>query len=59
MLPPFRSAMDGPVRIGQVQSYSGNLALPPPITLTVINRPVALQVEAAHNANCPGQIWKS
>ena len=39
MLPPFKSAIAGPERIGQVQSYWGNEAVPPAVTLTVIERP--------------------
>ncbi len=45
--------MAGPSKIGQVQSYSGNVAVPPPVTLTAMFFPVALQVEAAHSAKRP------
>ena len=51
--------MEGPSKIGQVQSYSGNVAVPPPVTLTVMFFPVALQVDAAHSAKRPRQIVKS
>src|SRR5690242_6808462 len=51
--------MPGPDSTGQVQSYSGNVAVPPLATFTVMNLPVALQVEAAQRANRPVQILKS
>jgi hypothetical protein len=59
MLPPAKSAMGGPSTIGQVQSNCGNVAVPPPVTLTLILFPVAVQVEAAHSAKRPWQIVKS
>jgi hypothetical protein len=51
--------MDGPSKIGQVHLYSGKVAVPPPVTLTVIDPPVGWHVEAAHSAKCPSQIVKS
>ena len=59
MLPPFRSAMAGPSKTGQVHSYSGKDAVPPAMTLTEIDFPVGLQVDAAQRAYSPLQIWKS
>ena len=51
--------MAGPSKIGQVQLYSGKVAVPPPMTLTVIFPPLGWQVEAAHSAKSPSQILKS
>ena len=59
MLPPFKSAMADPSKMGQVHSYSGNDAVPPAMTLTEIDFPVGLQVDAAQRAYSPLQIWKS
>jgi hypothetical protein len=59
MLPPFKSPMAGPSKIGQVQSYSGKDAVPPAMTFTEMNFPVGLQVDAAQRAYRPLQIWKS
>jgi hypothetical protein len=59
MLPPAKLASDRPERIGHVQSASGNVAVPPVATLTVICFPVGVQVEAAQSAKYPLQIWKS
>jgi hypothetical protein len=45
---------------GQVQSASGNVAVPPAAVLIVIVCPgFGLQVEAAQSAKYPLQIWKS
>ena len=51
--------MAGPSKVVQVQLYSGNVAVPPPMTLTVIFPPLGWQVDAAHKANSPSQILKS
>jgi hypothetical protein len=57
IFPPFTSAIAGPLYTGQVQVASGNCAVPPPATFTVIMSPLGVQVEAAHNAYEPLQIW--
>jgi hypothetical protein len=57
MLPPYTSAIDGPLNTGHVQDASGNEAVPPPLTLTSIVPPVGVQVDAAQSAYWPWQIW--
>ena len=43
MDPPVKSAIARPDKIGQAQSASGNEAVPPAVTLTVIEPPVGVQ----------------
>src|SRR5262245_18181767 len=58
ILPPLRSPIAGPVKIGQIHWAAGKGAVPVAV-LTVIVPPVGVQVEAAQSAKSPRQNLKS